>query len=317
MPKYPDSQIIGRRGINCIDALCNEIGWIWRETPNSDVGFDGEIEIREGDDATAQIIKVQSKAGKSYIRNAKPDRFDYYADANHLEYWQGATNPVILVIYDPETETAYWVDVKNYLAMHPEVVDDRPHKITFDKTRDRFTPECAAAMRRVFGPDYVQAETAYRIHIVERFARLTLYSVSSDAPLAVDLERVFVKLTATQEHEQRPLIPSMDEPFSPFYAPEMVIRKKLTVGMFGHEVLDSAWIEGTSSQPPPTPTRETNAARSIADILAEHESVAIIGAAGAGKTTLLKYPRHHFCSPSSKRTTEIKRRALTCLRGIA
>jgi hypothetical protein len=52
------------------------LGWIWRETPNSDVGFDGQIEIQEGDAATAQIIKVQSKAGGSY-RAALPGAATY------------------------------------------------------------------------------------------------------------------------------------------------------------------------------------------------------------------------------------------------
>ena len=40
-------------------------------------------------------------------------------------------------------------------------------------------------------------EAAYRQHLVDQF-RSYLYSVTSDAPLAVDLERVFVRLTATQ-----------------------------------------------------------------------------------------------------------------------
>ena len=76
------------------------MGYIWRETPNSDIGFDGEIELVIGDDATAEIIKVQSKSGKSYFKNNSIDGFDFYADANHLEYWKGATNPVILSIFE-------------------------------------------------------------------------------------------------------------------------------------------------------------------------------------------------------------------------
>src|SRR5439155_14908814 len=45
----------------------------------------------------------------------------------------------------------------------------------------------------------VAIEAPYRQHLIDRFGKLTLYSVTSDAPLAVDLERVFVKLTATQQ----------------------------------------------------------------------------------------------------------------------
>ncbi len=49
----------------------------------------------------------------------------------------------------------------------------------------------------------VAIEAPYRQHLIDRFGKLTLYSVTSDAPLAVDLERVFVKLTAMQQRRER------------------------------------------------------------------------------------------------------------------
>src|SRR5438105_4900402 len=115
MARFTDSGLMERKGINHIATLCGKMGHIWRETPNSDVGIDGEIELVLGGQATGRIIKVQSRAGKSYIRNEKPECFDFYADANELEYWQNASNPVILVIYSPTAKMAYWVDVKGYI----------------------------------------------------------------------------------------------------------------------------------------------------------------------------------------------------------
>ena len=50
--------------------------------------------------------------------------------------------------------------------------------------------------------DYGRLEALYRQHVVDRYGKLTLYSVSSDAPLAVDLERDFVKLTTTQRQRR-------------------------------------------------------------------------------------------------------------------
>ncbi len=44
--------------------------------------------------------------------------------------------------------------------------------------------------------NYKQLEDLYRRHVIDRFSKLTLYSVNSDAPLSVDLEHVFVKLNA-------------------------------------------------------------------------------------------------------------------------
>ena len=309
MAKFPDSEVTGRLGVNRIAAICARIGWIWRETPNSDVGFDGEIEIREGEAASGQIMKVQSKAGTSYIRNAKPDRFDFYAEPNDLEYWQGATNPVILVVYDPATDAAYWVDVKNYLALHPEVVAQRPHKVVFDKTRDRFTPECADALKRVFGPDYAQAEAAYRQHIIDRFCKLTLYSVTSDAPLAVDLERVFVQLTVTQPEEKwarvaRELGPILrrDTPI-PASAGRQIPADRFEGGSRSvtHIV---APITG-SSDLPPTGT-EPDVPFTVSEALRAHPRLAIIGSPGAGKTTLLKFLALTFARREAKERLQLE-----------
>ncbi len=53
--------------------------------------------------------------------------------------------------------------------------------------------------------DYARLEELYCRQIIDRYGKLTLYSVTSDASLAVDLERVFVKLTATQQKIRLPI----------------------------------------------------------------------------------------------------------------
>src|SRR5262245_6027640 len=132
MARYGDSAQMERRGIAHVEATCAKLGHIWRETPNSDVGFDGEIELVTGGIATGQIIKVQVRTGASYLRNERSDRFDFYGDANELEYWLNANNPVLLIIFDPRTESAFWLDIKNYLHIHPEILERPPHKINFN-----------------------------------------------------------------------------------------------------------------------------------------------------------------------------------------
>lgn len=42
---------------------------VWRETPSTDVGVDGQIEfVNERGEATGQIVAVQVKSGPSYLR---------------------------------------------------------------------------------------------------------------------------------------------------------------------------------------------------------------------------------------------------------
>lgn len=86
--------------------------WVWRPTPNDDVGIDGEIELGNDGAATAKIIKVQVKSGASYIRNSTGTRFDFYASSADLSYWNGANLPVIVVVYDPAKGEGYWKPVQ-------------------------------------------------------------------------------------------------------------------------------------------------------------------------------------------------------------
>ena len=43
MGKITES-ITERRGINAVEAYFNNIGWVFRETPHTDCGIDGEVE---------------------------------------------------------------------------------------------------------------------------------------------------------------------------------------------------------------------------------------------------------------------------------
>ena len=110
----------------------------------------------------------------------------------------------------------------------------------------------------------------YRQHVIDRFGKLTLYSVSSDAPLSIDLEQIFVKLVAVQRHQRAGESDNGDiaEPGRP----------RLAVRRQDHGNRDE------SSTPGPEPI-----AVSLAEVLVTHSNLAILGAPGSGKTTLLRY----------------------------
>jgi len=277
MPQYTETAQMERRGITYLAEVCREMGYIWRETSNSDVGFDGEIELVLGVDATAQIIKVQSKAGKSYLRNNSQETFDFYADANQLEYWNGATNPVILFIFDPEEKIGYWKDVKKYLSHNPDVVSTRPHKLTFNKRRDRFIKESSDPLRKLFDGDLESFELVYRQHLIDRYSKLTLYSVTSDAPIAVDLERIFVKLNASQQRDRS------------------TVNANLAYHLRSRNLRENISFEYQESSEDRTEEShfevhdQTSLTLSISEALNSYPTLLVIGAPGAGKTTLLKY----------------------------
>ncbi|MBM4086452.1 MAG: NACHT domain-containing protein, partial [Planctomycetes bacterium] len=141
-----------------------------------------------------------------------------------------------------------------------------------------------------------EAEAAYRQHVVHRFGKLTLYSVTSDAPLAVDLERVFVKLTATQ----RRLVASAVEPTDA----EIESMKRIEAEEDGMRRLKAKALLAKER------VEEAIVTLSISDALRAHPCLALIGAPGAGKTTLLKYLALTFARRQAKERLQIEEERL-------
>jgi energy-coupling factor transporter ATP-binding protein EcfA2 len=130
-----------------------------------------------------------------------------------------------------------------------------------------------------------KVEDAYRQHIIERFGKLTLYSVTSEKPLAVDLEQVFVKLTASEKRVAKALVlmegggeewVNLDALAPPRFEGYDPRGKKSKAGGFTASGMGA-------------PPQETVVTLTLNEALREHQVLAILGAPGSGKTTLLKY----------------------------
>jgi Domain of unknown function (DUF4365) len=87
--------------------------------------------------ALGKTLAVQSKVVTEFA-NEKPDTFDFWCDRRDLNYWLQGNMPIILVVSRPALNEAYWVSVKDYVA-----VSDRKSsaKIRFSKITQRFTAE--------------------------------------------------------------------------------------------------------------------------------------------------------------------------------
>jgi len=79
--------------------------------------------------ATGRNIAVQIKSGASYIKQNEKGDLVHYTDEKHILYWAQHSLPVILIIFDPQTETAWWCDVKAYISRHPTLLSHGPYKI--------------------------------------------------------------------------------------------------------------------------------------------------------------------------------------------
>lgn len=105
----------GRNGILKVALELNNCGLIFRETPNADVGIDGQVEyVNTRKEAIGKTIAVQIKSGDSYLED-KGEYWAFYAKEKHKNYWELYPIPVILLIYSPLNDKIYFIDARYQL----------------------------------------------------------------------------------------------------------------------------------------------------------------------------------------------------------
>lgn len=124
-PGVPDNVYTERAGIRAVDrAVFEEARCLWRETPNLDVGIDGQIEhVSEQQVATGRIVAVQVKSGASYFVEKGKRVVPYRPAEKHRLYWAKFPLPVILVLHNPEDGATIWVDARSALRGGAEVIE--------------------------------------------------------------------------------------------------------------------------------------------------------------------------------------------------
>jgi len=98
-------------------STAGEAGQIFRPTPNSDWGIDGEIEFKnDKGQASGRRVYLQLKSGDSYLHTRKSDGKEIFTIKNprHAEYWKAHEYPVMLVIR-PSDSQIRWMNVTDYL----------------------------------------------------------------------------------------------------------------------------------------------------------------------------------------------------------
>ena len=101
-----------RIGIHKVALIfLEEFGWIEREQTVSDVGIDMQVEIVDDGRPTGQLIALQIKSGPSYFKENKDGNIIYRGKKTHLEYWLSHSLPVLVILYNPETNLTLWQKV--------------------------------------------------------------------------------------------------------------------------------------------------------------------------------------------------------------
>jgi len=105
-----------RLGVATLDRFFSQQGWLFREQTTHDYGIDAHVEIVEGDRPTGKLLALQIKSGASFFREETAESYVFRTDDKHVEYWIEHSMPVVLVLYNPETDTAHWRHVTDESA---------------------------------------------------------------------------------------------------------------------------------------------------------------------------------------------------------
>ncbi|MGZ8892174.1 MAG: DUF4365 domain-containing protein [Halobacteriota archaeon] len=104
-------------GLAKVHVICAEMNAVWRATPNTDLGIDGQIELLEPGKviSTGKIVAVQVKSGPSYFIHEDENFVRYYPKETHRKYWKRLNLPVILILHDPLRNLTLYARVKSQL----------------------------------------------------------------------------------------------------------------------------------------------------------------------------------------------------------
>jgi len=99
---------LNRIGVSFVQLAFEHLGYIFREQPVSDYGIDAHVEIVRDAKATGQLIALQIKSGPSWFEEKSENGIFFRGDLEHLQYWLDHSLPVVVVLYSPDDEIAYW-----------------------------------------------------------------------------------------------------------------------------------------------------------------------------------------------------------------
>lgn len=105
-------QSVSRIGVAATQLIFEKMGFAFREQPIEDYGIDAIIEERESNKKlSGKLIGVQIKSGQSFFTEIKDGSVIFRGEMKHYDYWLNYSLPVIIVLYNPETEICVYQSI--------------------------------------------------------------------------------------------------------------------------------------------------------------------------------------------------------------
>lgn len=93
--------------------IFNRYGWLFREQFVHDYGIDAHVEmIEEGQTyPNGKLFALQIKSGTSFFEEVTATGIVYRAAEKHVRYWLNHSMPVLLLLFNPDTDQLHWQQV--------------------------------------------------------------------------------------------------------------------------------------------------------------------------------------------------------------
>lgn len=108
-----NSKSTERIGVSRCETILSQQEIIFREQPTQDFGIDAQIELMDPQSkyASGKLIALQIKSGTSHFSEVSGNNVIYRGKMKHYKYWMNHSLPVIIVLYNPETDECIWEHV--------------------------------------------------------------------------------------------------------------------------------------------------------------------------------------------------------------
>jgi hypothetical protein len=99
----------GRMGVSAASLVFEAWGWLFREQPIEDYGIDAHVEPLDGpEQPSRRLLALQIKAGASFFEEETKDGWWFRDTRRHWHYWLGHVLPVVIILFNPETDELFW-----------------------------------------------------------------------------------------------------------------------------------------------------------------------------------------------------------------
>jgi tetratricopeptide (TPR) repeat protein len=96
-------------GVSAASIVFEAWGWLFREQQIEDYGIDAHVEPMDAPEhPSRQLLALQIKAGASYFAEETEEGWWFRDSRRHWHYWLGHVLPVVIVLFDPETDELFW-----------------------------------------------------------------------------------------------------------------------------------------------------------------------------------------------------------------